>query len=119
MALEDAGRNVMLDALGVVATFCSAHSGFPATIGAGNELSGGSPAYIRKAIAWDAAATGSMAKSAAAVVFDIESGDTVEALGLCSAESAGTIYGGADVTTEGPFGAQGTYTVSAFTVSVT
>jgi hypothetical protein len=118
MALEDAGRNVMLDALGVVAVWCSAHGGFPATIGPGNELAGGTPAYGRKAIAWAAASGGSMAKTASAVVFDIEAADEVQALGLCSAETAGTIYGGADVTNE-TFGAQGTYTVSAFTVSVT
>jgi hypothetical protein len=116
MALEDAGRNVMLDALGVVATFCSAHGAFPAT--SGNELAGGSPAYIRKAIAWDAAAAGSMDDDGSAVVFDIEAADEVQALGLWSAETVGTLYGGADVTNE-TFGAQGTYTVTAFTLSVT
>jgi hypothetical protein len=116
MALEDDGRNVMLDALGVVAVWCSAHGAFPAT--SGNELAGGSPPYGRKAIAWAAASAGSMAKTAGAVVFDIEAADEVQALGLWSAETVGTLYGGADVTDE-LFGAQGTYTVSAFTVSVT
>lgn len=116
MALEDAGRNVMLDALGAVATFMSAHSAFPATTG--NELAGGTPAYARKAIAWDAAAAGSMSDDGSSVVLDIESGDTVDALGLFSAVTAGTLYGGADVTTE-VFGAQGTYTLTSFTLSVT
>lgn len=116
MALEDAGRNVMLNALGAVATFMSAHSAFPATTG--NELAGGTPAYARKAIAWDAAAAGSMDDDGSSVVLDIESGDTVAALGLFSAVTAGTLYGGADVTDE-VFGAQGTYTLTSFTLSVT
>ena len=121
MALENAGKNVMLDALGVVATYFSLHDGFPATIGPGNECTGGTPAYARKATDWNAAATGSMTNDfgTTPAVFDIASGETVDAIGICSALTGGTIYGGADVTTEGAYGAQGTYTIDTFTVSIT
>lgn len=116
MALEDSAKNLMLDALGVDITYISAHSAFPATIG--NELAGGTPAYARKAATWDAASGGAMELGTTFPVFDIESGDTVSALGLADAASAGNIEGGADVTDEA-FGAQGTYTVTALTITIT
>ena len=51
-------------------------------------------------------------------VFDIESGDTVSAVGLTTALTSGSIHGGADLTDE-VFGAQGTYTLTAITVTIT
>ena len=117
MALEDAARNAMLDELATLAIFVSAHDGFPATIGPGNELSGGAPAYARKSITWNTA-TGGALDSSNQPVLDIASGDTVSALGLSSASTAGTLYGGADVTNEA-FGAQGTYTVTDFDITIT
>lgn len=117
MALNDTAKNLMLDALGAVATFASAHGSNPGTTGTG-ELAGGAPAYARKAIAWNAAAAGSMSKTGASVVFDIEGGDTVAFIGYWSAVTAGTFYGYADVTDE-VFGGQGTYTLTAATISLT
>jgi hypothetical protein len=117
MPLNDTAKTLMLDALGAVAVFASAHSADPGTTGT-DEVAGGTPAYIRKAIAWAAAAAGSMAKTASAVVFDIEGGDTVAFVGYWSAETAGTFYGSADVTDE-VFGGQGTYTLTAATCSLT
>jgi hypothetical protein len=117
MALEDTAKNLMLDALGVDVTHISAHSAFPATLG--NEATGGgAPAYARKDATWDSASGGAMALGTVFPVFDIESGDTVSALGLADALSAGVIQGGADVTDEA-FGAQGTYTITALTVTIT
>jgi hypothetical protein len=115
MALEDTAKNLMLDALGVDISHISLHNAFPATLG--NELAGGAPAYARQACAWDAASGGAMDMTGTEV-FDIENGDTVSACGLADAVSAGTIEGGADLTDEA-FGAQGTYTLTALTITIT
>jgi len=117
MALEDSGKNVALDALVATTLFVSLHSGFPATIGPGNELDGGAPAYARQGCTWDSASGGAVAL-AAQEVFDIESGDTVSAVGICTLVTGGAIHGGADLTDEA-FGAQGTYTLTALTITIT
>ncbi len=51
-----AAKNAMLDALTV--DRLSLHNGVPGTDGLSNEISGGSPAYARKAAVYDAAASG-------------------------------------------------------------
>lgn len=104
-------KNVMLDALAAVAVRVAAHTGDPGAANtASNEISGGSPAYARKAIAWSAASGGSAAQNGD-VVLDIPAGSTVSWLSLWN--SAGTVrYLKKDVTDEA-FGAQGTYTVLA------
>jgi hypothetical protein len=60
---------------------------------AGAEVAGGSPAYARKAITWQAA--GAVTQGAkditAAVTFDVPAGTTVRGVGLWSATTAGTI----------------------------
>jgi len=103
------GKNAMLDALGALAVFVSLHEGDPGDTGL-NEISGGSPAYIRKAITWNAASGGSL-DSSNQPVLDVGAGKTVSYVGFWSAESAGVFYGAADVTDE-VFGAQGTYTLT-------
>ena len=117
MALEDSGKNIALDALVATISHLSLHSGFPATIGPGNELAGGTPAYARRAVGWDAASGGAVAMTGNEV-FDIEAGDTVSAVGLTTALTAGSIHGGADLTDEA-FAGQGTYTLTALTVTIT
>lgn len=91
MPLTDAGRNAQLDGLAAVAGFASLHSGDPSTTGA-NELTGGSPAYARKAITYAAASGGTRANSAA-LTFDIPAATTVTHVGFWSAVTAGTFYG--------------------------
>lgn len=73
------------------------------------EISGGSPAYARKAVAFNAAALGTMDDSSTAA-FDIPAAATVNYMGGFSASTAGTLYGLKKVTAEGPYGGQGTYT---------
>jgi hypothetical protein len=104
-------KNVMLDALGALAVRVAAHTGDPGGANsASNEVTGGSPAYARKAIAWSAASGGSAAQNGD-VVIDIPAGSTVSYLSLWN--TAGTVrYLKKDVTDEA-FGAQGTYTVLA------
>ena len=67
MSLTIAAKNTMLNALTV--DTASLHTAFPGLTGA-NEVSGGSPAYARKAVTFGAAAGGSRALSAA-VSFDV------------------------------------------------
>jgi len=109
MGYSTDGKNVMLDALAGLAVFVSLHEGDPADNGA-NEISGGAPAYIRKAITWNPAAAGSI-DSQNAPVLDVGAGKTVSYVGFWSAESGGVFYGSALVTEE-VFGAQGTYTLT-------
>jgi hypothetical protein len=104
-------KNAMLDALGAVALRVAAHTGDPGAANtADNEITGGSPAYARKAIAWSGAAAGAAAQNGDVVV-DIPASTTVSWLSLWN--TAGTVrYLKKDVTDEA-FGAQGTYTITA------
>lgn len=115
MPLTDAAKNLMLDQLATVAVWASLHTADPGTTGA-NEVTGGSPTYARKAITWNAAATGNLDNNANPV-FDVPAATTVAHVGLWSAATAGTFYGSADVTDE-TFAAQGNYTLSDFDVAL-
>lgn len=108
---DDTAKNLMLDALGAVALRVALHSGDPGAANqADNELAGGSPAYARKAIAWNAASGGSMDDSTNGVVFDVPAGSTVSWVSMWN--TAGTVrYVKKQVTSE-VFGAQGTYTIT-------
>ncbi|HEX8693390.1 MAG TPA: hypothetical protein VF746_13280 [Longimicrobium sp.] len=89
--LAPAAWNLMLDALAAVAQYVSLHSAYSAT--GANEISGGSPAYARKAKTWNAASESALDDSNTAT-FDVPGGGTqVAFLGLWSAASAGTFYG--------------------------
>jgi hypothetical protein len=109
MPYSTAGKNAMLNALGALAGYASLHDGDPGDSGT-NEISGGSPAYARKAITWNSASGGTMDDSNAPV-FDVAAGKTVKYVGLWSAATSGTFYGSDDVTNE-TFAAQGTYTLT-------
>lgn len=76
------------------------------------ELSGGAPAYARKVIAYSAASNGTMDDSTNGAVLDVPAAATVAALGAHSAVTAGTVLVFQTVTPEGPYGSQGTYTVT-------
>jgi hypothetical protein len=90
--LTDATKNAMLDGSSIaeLVTHLGLHSGFPPS--AGNELTGGSPPYARKAVTWSAAASGCVA-IAAAQTFDVAATSTVRAVGLWSALTVGTLRG--------------------------
>jgi hypothetical protein len=109
MPYTNAAKHAMLDELASLAVFVSLHTADPGTTGA-SEVSGGSPAYARKAIAWNAASGGAI-DSSNAPVFDVPAGTTVTHVGFWSAASGGTFYGSDAVTNEA-FGAQGTYTLT-------
>lgn len=83
-----AARNLMLDANGT--THLSAHSAYSST--GANELTGGTPAYARKAVTYGAAAA--EAKSASTQpVFDVPAGSTVRFIGRWTAITGGTFLG--------------------------
>lgn len=97
MPLTDATKNTALDAVAAICGYASLHTGYPGTTGA-SEVAGGSPAYARKSITWNAAASGNL-DSSNAPVFDVPAATTVAWFGLWSASSGGTFRGG------GPLGA--------------
>lgn len=115
-ALNDTAKNLMLDALdeSTAIAYASLHTADPGA-GGSNEVTGGTPAYARKAITWNAAATHAKAQNGSCV-FDVPA-CTVAYVGLWSALTNGTYYGCIDVTDE-VFAAQGTYTFSSGSISV-
>ena len=81
-----------------------------------NEVTGGSPAYARKAVTWNAAVSGTIDDSTAPIVLDVPAATTVSWVLFTSHIStsigtAGILRGVVDVTDE-VFAAQGTYTVT-------
>lgn len=78
---------------------------------AGVELTGGSPAYARKAVTWVAASSG-VVRPNADLTFDVPAAKTVGGWRGFSALTTGTNYGGQDLTNE-VFAAQGQYTLLA------
>lgn len=122
MGLATAGLNQMLDALDETPAAPSVGIGYLSlhtdVVGSGStgEVTGGTPAYARKAVTWNAAGSGSKAISGT-VVFDVPA-TTIRRVGLFSAITGGTYFGDADITDE-TYAGQGTYTVTSATISVT
>lgn len=83
--LTASGRNAAVDGLAAVTT----HIGL--LDASGTELTGGSPAYARKAVTWTAAASG-IRDNNAGLTFDIPAATTVAFHGLYSAITAGTNF---------------------------
>jgi len=109
MPLSVAAKNTMLTALAGVSGFASLHTADPGSTGA-SEATGGSPAYARKAITWNAAASGALDNNANPV-FDVAAG-TYTHFGLWSAVTGGTFQGGGSLSAPETFAAQGQYTLS-------
>jgi hypothetical protein len=91
VVITDACANALLDSAVAAALtttpFLSLHTAFPPA--GGNEVTGGSPAYARKSITWNAAAARSKG-IAAAQTFDVPAGTTVRAVATYDASTAGT-----------------------------
>lgn len=115
MGLNSTALNLMLDALAAVIGFVSLHTDTVGS-GSGNEVTGGSPAYARKAITWNSASSGNL-DSSNTPVFDVPA-TTVARVGFWSASTGGTFYGDGEVTDE-VFAAQGTYTLTDADISIT
>lgn len=115
MALNDAAKNIGLDAIGDAILFMGLHNGDPSTTGA-NEIAGGSPAYARQPIDFNAAATGNL-DSSLQPTFDVPA-TTVQYVSYWSAVTGGIFYGSKAVTNE-VFAAQGQYTIDDVDISLT
>jgi hypothetical protein len=115
MALSVAAKNVMLDHLAGLAVYASLHTADPGSTGT-SEATGGSPAYARKAITWNAAATSNLDNDANPV-FDVPAG-TYSHFGLWSAATAGTFYGGDVLSATEAYAAQGIYTLTDADISM-
>lgn len=89
------------------AAYASLHTADPGTTGT-SEVSGGSPAYARKALVWTSGSTGTVT---ATVTFDVPTSTTVTFCGLWTASTGGTFLDKATVTSQ-TFSAQGTYQLS-------
>lgn len=114
--LTNAAKAVMLDALAAVAVYASIHTADPSTTGT-NEVSGGSPAYARKAITWNATSAGDLDDSNTPT-FDIPGVTTITHWGLWSAPTGGTFYGGVALSASETFGGQGTYQLTDADVTI-
>jgi hypothetical protein len=112
-------RARLLDATGTQYGFLAAYTGDPGVTGVSNEVAGGSPAYARKAVTWSAATSAdpSVKAISGSVVFDIPAGTTVAFIGLWTLVTGGT-YGGCFDVTDEVFAAQGTYTLTAGSISL-
>ena len=89
-----------------------------ATVNRVTELSGGSPAYARKTIAWNNAAAAVLDDSTNGNPFDVPAGSNVDYQTLHTASTAGNVLMVAPVTRES-FAGQGTYTATDVKVNAT
>ena len=106
-------RNIGVDAIAALGTRWAAHTGDPGGANSATaEVSGGSPAYARKAVAWNAASGGTATQNGD-VVLDIPAGTTVTYVSLWN--TAGTVRYLKKAVTSEAFGAQGTYTIKGTT----
>ncbi len=102
-------RNALAAAYGTNAPYAALYTTAPGA-NAGTEVTGGSPAYARKAVTWGAPSASAVAATIPA--FDVPSGTTVVGAGFHSAVTAGNYMDGGSVTSQA-FSSQGTYTLSA------
>jgi len=110
MPYSTLAKNTLLNHLGTLAVYVSLHNADPGGNG-GNEISGGSPAYARKTITWNAASGGEKTASNMPI-FDVPAQTWVRFVGLWSAVSGGNFYGSADVN-DVFFANQGTCTLDS------
>jgi hypothetical protein len=84
-------RSGLANQYGVLAAFAALYSTVPGA-SAGTELTGGSPAYARKAPVW-AGAGATNTNSFPGVTFDVASGSTVAGAGFHSARDGRQLHG--------------------------
>lgn len=117
MPLSTAGKNSAANGAASNVGYVSLHTADPGTTGA-SEVTGGTPAYARKAVAWSSAA-GGVAAIAAGVTFDVPGATTISYVGLWSTATGGTYYGSAPLSAAETYGGQGTYNLTALTITIT
>lgn len=108
MPMTTSELNSIATKYGTDAVYLSLHTADPGTTGT-SEVTGGSPAYARKAIAWGAASNGVITGS---VVFDVPASTTVAFVGVWSAATGGNFLDKAAVTSQA-FSSQGQFQINA------
>lgn len=104
-----AERNSLATKYGQDAAYAALFTADPGTTGsATGEVSGGSPAYARKAVTWSAPSGGAVTGT---VTFDVPAGTTVTYAGLCTGSTGGNLIDRVSVTSQ-TFSTQGTYQVT-------
>lgn len=111
MALNDTALNLMADALRGAALYVSLHSADPGATGTSETTAG------RQSATWTAASTGDFSLSAALNFTGGTASGACTHVGLWSASTAGTFYGGFALTGDQTFNAAGEYTVSSLTIN--
>lgn len=111
MALTNAGLNVMANALAAVATHASLHTADPGSTGTNESTAG------RQAIAWDAASNGDISLTGTENFTGGAASGPCTYVGLWSASSGGTFYGGFALSGDQTFNAAGEYTLSDITIN--
>lgn len=103
-----------------ISTYISLHTADPTTTG-GSEATGGSPAYARKLVTWNAptfSAGIETVTSAVSATFDVPGGFTYAFFGIWDAATAGNYLMGGTCTSQA-FSAQGQYQIAAAGITVT
>jgi hypothetical protein len=109
------GKNTALAAVSGTAVFASLHTAQP-TQTAPAEVSGGTPAYARKAITWTV--NNGTANLNEQPNFDVPPTTTITYVGFWSAATGGNLIAFSSVTEE-TFGAQGVYVISDANLVIT
>lgn len=110
MAMTEAFKNYLLDTGIDVITYIALFDG-------ASEISGGSPAYARKAVTWGDA-SGGVVRPTGDLTFDIPASATVDGWRGFTAGTGGTNYGGAALKSE-VFAGQGQYKLLAASTGIT
>jgi len=119
MTLDTHALNAAADGITAVASRIAAHTDDPgAADTADNEVSGGSPAYARKAITWASADGGVADANGTLPVFDIPASTTVAWVSLWNT-AGDTRYAKKQLAADEVFGAQGTLSVTAASITIT
>lgn len=116
MAMTTAEKEALAIEFGADATHGALFTADPGSSGtATGEVTGGSPAYARKALSWTAGSSDGIVTAVA--VFDVPTGTTVTHAAVCSSSSGSTVIYSVDITDQA-FASQGTFTVT-FTFTLT
>lgn len=115
MPLLEPALNEAVDGATGVLAFASLHSAAPNASGS-NEVTGGG--YARQPVVWNPA-TGAVAAANGTLSFTGPPGSPATHVGLWSALSGGTWFGGEALTGDQTFNSQGQYDVTALTVTAT
>jgi hypothetical protein len=106
-------KNTLATSYGTAAVYAALFTADPGTTGTVvGEVTGGSPAYARKAISWGAPAAGVVT---GVVTFDVAAGTTITFGGVCSASTGANLLDRAAVTSQ-TMATQATY---ALTITAT